>query len=65
MLVKAKDGVKVPFENNPAQVIEQEAVSVADSLYYRRLVQQGDLVIVENVAKTKTSGKVKTEKGAD
>lgn len=46
MKVKAKAGVKVPYEDQPYAHIEQEVVEVADTTYYRRRIAEGDLIVV-------------------
>ncbi|PJG83769.1 DUF2635 domain-containing protein [Caviibacterium pharyngocola] len=51
MKVKAKDGVKVPLEYQPAAFIEQEPVEVEESLYYRRRIADGDLIVVKEPRK--------------
>lgn len=62
MKVKAKVGIKVPMENRANQFIEQQPVEVAESLYYRRLVQEGDLIVVKS---TKHSVTRSSEKGEE
>ena len=44
--VKAAYGLRVPFENHAHRYIEQSAVEVENSLYYRRLLADGDLILV-------------------
>lgn len=44
--VKAAEGLRVPSENNPFEYIEQTPLLVEDSLYYRRLIVDGDLIVV-------------------
>lgn len=56
MKVKAKQGVKVPYEDRPYAHIEQEVVEVADTTYYRRRIADGDLILVNNT-KSKTEQK--------
>lgn len=59
--VKAADGLNVPAEHNPHEYIGQEPVEVdGGSLYYRRLLADGDLVAVADPA----PGKADTPKGA-
>lgn len=54
--VMAADGLRVPTEHNPHEYIGQEPVEVdGNSLYYRRMIDDGDLVVVEDAApNTKT-----------
>lgn len=54
MKVKAALGVKVPVEDKPHVYIEQRAVDVDETLYYRRRIDDGDLVIVTTVKQTKS-----------
>lgn len=43
--VTAAAGLRVPLENNPHEYIGTEPVEVdGDSLYYRRLLADGDLL---------------------
>ena len=45
--VKAASGLKVPLEGNPRRYITSEGVSeVADTAYYLRQIDAGDLEIV-------------------
>ena len=45
MIVKAASGLKCPMEGQPRKYIDDaEAVEVPDSVYYRRLVNDGSLV---------------------
>ncbi|HDL8234137.1 TPA: DUF2635 domain-containing protein [Yersinia enterocolitica] len=46
MKVKARDGVRVPREENARRYIEQEPVDVPQSTYYLRRLNDGDLVEV-------------------
>lgn len=49
MRVQAAPGVMCPKENNPRDYItDSEAIEVADSAYYHRLVADGSLVIAAN-----------------
>ena len=51
MLVKAKEGVKVPREDNSRRYIEgSDPVEVPKSTYYLRRVLHGDLIKVEKAA---------------
>ncbi len=58
MLVKAQPGEKCPREDNPRTYItdDPQGVTVPDSAYYRRLVDDGSLLIVTAATKTKTGG---------
>ncbi|MBP8874713.1 DUF2635 domain-containing protein [Uruburuella suis] len=61
--VKAAPGLAVPTEHNPHEYIGQEPAEVAaDSLYYRRLLDDGDLLPVADEA---AATKAKTAKGAE
>lgn len=52
MLVKAAPGLRVPKEAKPRQYItEDAAVEVPGSVYYRRCLAQGDLVLAAQPAK--------------
>lgn len=52
--VQAVDGLLVPTEHNPREYIGQEPVEVdADSLYYQRIIADGDLLVVDAPAKAK------------
>lgn len=57
MLVKAAPGLQCPKEENPRDYITDAdpAISVPDSTYYRRLVDDGSLVEVKEQQK-KTKG---------
>ncbi len=48
MLVKAKDGVKVPVEGYPRRYISDSPVEVSATAYYRRRLREGDLVLVQS-----------------
>ena len=61
MKVKAKPGIKVPVENRPHVYIEQVPVEIAPSLYYRRLLLQGDLIEVNETRSKETRLKEKKE----
>lgn len=58
MLVKAKDGVKVPMEGHPRRYISENPVEVAATAYYRRRMREGDLVLVQDA---ETVNEVKEE----
>jgi len=56
MKVKAAPGLKCPKEDNPREYISDDAAGeeVADSTYYRRLIDDGSLgLVVATAAKTK------------
>jgi len=45
MKVKAAKGIKVPMEHDPHKyVTDSKAIEVPDSMYYKRRVNDGDLV---------------------
>lgn len=45
--VKAAQGLRVPMADNPHQYIVQEVMEVdGDEVYYRRLIAEGDLIIL-------------------
>lgn len=55
MKVKAADGLRVPKEKRVNSYITTQLVNVPDTLYYRRLVADGDLIMItENFEKNKT-----------
>lgn len=62
LYVKASPGLKVPYETKSNKYITEEAIEVPNTLYYRRRINDGDLIEVSDVEK-KTSVKDKTEKG--
>jgi hypothetical protein len=46
MIVKAKTGLQVPFENNHRRYISDDVtVDVPDTAYYRRRIAAGELVV--------------------
>ena len=53
MKVKAREGIRVPREDNPRRYIEQEPVEVSWSTYYQRRLNEGDLVEVTTGKGTK------------
>lgn len=56
--VIAASGVKVPLENQPNVFIgDDKAVTVDDSLYYRRRLSDGDLIVVTETDKPQKRGK--------
>ena len=48
MKVKAAPGMKFPREDNARKYITTEAVTVENTAYYRRAVQDGDLILVKD-----------------
>lgn len=58
IVVKAQPGEKCPREENPRTYITDDAkgTEVADSAYYRRLIDDGSLAIVTAAIKSKTGG---------
>lgn len=52
MKVKAAPGVKFPMEDNARKYITTEAVNVENTAYYRRAVQDGDLILVKDEPET-------------
>lgn len=73
MKVKAAPGVKFPMEDNARKYITTEAVTVENSAYYRRAVQDGDLILVTGESETteqdtrpeKTKAKKEKQVGSD
>lgn len=61
ILVKAQPGEKCPCEDNPRTYITDAAqgTAVADSAYYRRLIADGSLVIVEPPSPAQAKEKAK------
>lgn len=45
--VKAKDGVKVPYEGKANRYIESEAVKVDKTAYIRARLRDGDLIEIK------------------
>ncbi|NUH52710.1 DUF2635 domain-containing protein [Citrobacter portucalensis] len=67
MKVKAAPGVKFPMEDNARKYITTEAVSVENTAYYRRAVQDGDLILVTDAPETEPAAektRAKKEKQA-
>lgn len=58
MNVQAAPGLRCPMEHNPREYITDEAkgVEVADTAYYRRLVDDGSLVLIVPVPKKAKGG---------
>ncbi|MED0011701.1 DUF2635 domain-containing protein [Escherichia coli] len=48
MKVKAAPGMKFPMEDNARKYITTEAVTVENTAYYRRAIQDGDLILVKD-----------------
>ncbi|STZ76335.1 hypothetical protein [Bergeriella denitrificans] len=66
--VRAAEGLNVPMEHDPYAYIGADAVEVdGDSLYYRCLLADGDLVAAEDAAEpdTGSSKPAKTQKGSE
>lgn len=58
--VIAAQGLRVPTEHNPHEYIGSDApAEVADSLYYRRLIADGDLLAVSPSKPEKPAAKGK------
>ncbi|MCW3479737.1 DUF2635 domain-containing protein [Neisseriaceae bacterium JH1-16] len=58
--VKAAPGIKVPKEGRPREYItDTEAEIVPASVYYLRIVAEGDLIKVDDKAGDKTTAKAK------
>lgn len=55
--VVAADGLRVPKERRAHEYIEQTPVEVANTLYYRILLADGDLVAAETETETKKGAK--------
>ena len=58
LLVKAKPGEKCPREENPRTYITDDikGTPVNDTTYYRRLLDDGSLAIVDGTKKKTTGG---------
>ena len=57
MKVRAAQGLKVPTEDRPRKYItETEAIEVADTAYYTRLVSDGSLVFADGFKSEVTDG---------
>lgn len=55
MKVKAADGLRVPKEKRVNSYITTQLVNVPDTLYYCRLVADGDLIMItENFEENET-----------
>lgn len=71
MKVKAAPGMKFPMEDNARKYITTKAVTVENTAYYRRAVQDGDLILVTEEPETAEQDtgpektKVKKEKQVD
>lgn len=46
MKVKAAKGLRVPKENRANDYIEDTPIEVSETVYYRRLVADGDLILL-------------------
>ncbi|AHE72554.1 hypothetical protein M942_04495 [Enterobacter ludwigii] len=49
LTVKARDGLRVPSEDDPHRYITDTPVTVSNSAYYQRRMQEGDLIIAGDV----------------
>ncbi|HDK6337054.1 DUF2635 domain-containing protein [Klebsiella quasipneumoniae] len=63
MKVKAREGIRVPREDNARRYIEQEPVEVPESTYYLRRLNEGDLVKVTDAAVDVMAAEATTGKG--
>ncbi|HHR1021328.1 TPA: DUF2635 domain-containing protein [Klebsiella pneumoniae] len=63
MKVKAREGIRVPREDNARRYIEQEPVEVPESTYYLRRLNDGDLVKVTDATVDETAAAETTGKG--
>ncbi len=52
MKVKAAPGMKFQMEDNARKYITTDAVAVENTAYYRRAVQDGDLILVKDEPET-------------
>jgi hypothetical protein len=57
MIVQAADGLRVPKENRVNSYITHNPVKFPESLYYRRLVADGDLIMITENLKNETGVK--------
>ncbi|MCG2853563.1 DUF2635 domain-containing protein [Klebsiella grimontii] len=63
MKVKAREGIRVPREDNARRYIEQEPVEVPESNYYQRRLNDGDLVKVTDATVDEAAAAATTGKG--
>ncbi|HCB0915532.1 TPA: DUF2635 domain-containing protein [Klebsiella variicola subsp. variicola] len=63
MKVKAREGIRLPREDNARRYIEQEPVEVPESTYYLRRLNEGDLVKVTDATVDVTAAAAMTGKG--
>ncbi|WP_187986942.1 DUF2635 domain-containing protein [Klebsiella pneumoniae] len=63
MKVKAREGIRVPREDNARRYIEQEPVEVPESTYYQRRLNDGDLVKATEATVDVTAAAATTGKG--
>lgn len=63
MKVKAREGIRVPREDNARRYIEQEPVEVPESTYYQRRLNDGDLVKVTDATVDVKAAAATTGKG--
>ena len=57
MKVKARPGIKVPFETQPYAYIEQTSVDIEPSIYYQRRINDGDLIVITETRSRKEQEK--------
>ncbi|WP_241723511.1 DUF2635 domain-containing protein [Raoultella sp. HC6] len=63
MKVKAREGIRVPREDNARRYIEQEPAEVPESNYYQRRLNDGDLVKVTDATVDEAAAAATTGKG--
>ena len=63
MKVKAREGIRVPREDNARRYIELEPVEVPESTYYQRRLNDGDLVKVTEATVDVTAAAATTGTG--
>lgn len=57
MKVKARPGIKVPFETQPYTYIEQTPVDIEPSIYYQRRINDSDLIVITETRSRKEQEK--------
>lgn len=66
MKIQAKQGTKVPKEGKPREYItDGTPTDVPDTVYYRRLVAEGSLVIVRGAQRTSRASAPAARKGGE
>lgn len=63
LYVKAKPGLKVPYETRANKYVEDEVIEVPNTLYYRRRILDGDLIEAPAPKAPARKNTVKSEKG--